>query len=62
MLPIEQTLALSFSDVLSSVWKVLSSPIAVGIYVILVLAAVIALIAFMLAEERNRPDPELIRS
>ena len=52
---------MAIGEVLSYVWSVISSPIAVGIYVILVLAAVIALIAFMLAEERNRPDPELIR-
>ena len=52
---------LGIGNVLGAVWKVLSSPIAVGIYVVLVLAAVIALIAFLLAEERNRPDPEMLQ-
>ena len=42
-------------------WSLLSSPIAVGIYVILVLGGIISLIAILLAEERNRPDPELLR-
>ena len=48
-------------DVLGAVWKVLSSPIAIGIYVVLVLIAVISLVAFILAEEKNRPDPEMLQ-
>ena len=48
-------------DVLQVAWKLLSSPIAVGIYVILVLASIIALIGFLLAEEKNRPDPEMLQ-
>ncbi|MBQ9116490.1 MAG: hypothetical protein IJY04_05655, partial [Clostridia bacterium] len=42
-------------------WSVLSSPLAVGIYVIIVLGGIIALVAILLAEERNRPDPETLR-
>ena len=53
-------MGLNIGDVLSIAWSVLSSPIAVGIYVIIVLAAVIALIGIILAEERNRPDPEML--
>ena len=52
---------LGIGDVLSTAWKILSSPIAVGIYVILVLISVIALICFLLAEEKNRPDPEMLQ-
>ena len=55
------TLGLELKEIFSIVWTVLSSPIAIGIYVVIVLMAVIALVALMLAEERNRPDPELMR-
>ena len=52
---------LGIGDVLSVVWRILSSPIAIGIYVILVLSSVIALIGFLLAEERKRPDTDMLQ-
>ena len=42
------------------IWSVVSSPIAVGIYAIILLASVIALIAFVIAGERNKVDPAII--
>ena len=53
--------ALNIGVILKWLWGVMSSPIAVGIYVILVLAAVVTLIGFLLAEERRRPDPEMLQ-
>ena len=52
---------LEIGEMLGTAWQVLSSPIAVGIYVIVVLAMIIALIGVVMAEERNRPDPEMLR-
>ena len=40
---------LNIGVILKWLWGVMSSPIAVGIYVILVLAAVVTLIGFLLA-------------
>ena len=52
---------LEIGEMLGIAWRVLSSPIAVGIYVIVVLAMIITLIGVVMAEERNRPDPEMLR-
>lgn len=52
---------IEIGELLSIAWSVLSSPIAVGIYVIVVLLAVIALVGAIMSEERNRPDPEMLR-
>ena len=52
---------LEIGEMLGIAWRVLSSPIAVGIYVIVVLAMIITLFGVVMAEERNRPDPEMLR-
>ena len=43
------------------IWNALSSPIAVGIYAIILLASVIALIGFVIAGERTKTDPAVIQ-
>ena len=43
------------------IWHGLSSPIAVGIYAIILLLAVIALIGFVIAGERTKTDPAVIQ-
>ena len=42
-------------------WGIMSSPFAMGVYVVLVLVGIVALVGFLLAEERNRPDSETLR-
>ena len=54
-------MGINIGEILSKVWTVLSSPIAVGIYVIIVLVAIIALISVIMSEENKRPDPEMLR-
>ena len=44
-----------------SIWNFLSGPLFIGIYAFLLLVAVILLIGFVLAGERNRPDPEALQ-
>ncbi len=44
-----------------SVWEALSSPIAIGIYALVLLASIVILVAFVLAGERNRTDPAVIQ-
>ena len=43
------------------IWTVLSSPIAIGIYALLLLVVIITLVGFVLAGERTRTDPAVIQ-
>ena len=43
------------------IWTVLSSPIAIGIYALLLLIIIITLVGFVLAGERTRTDPAVIQ-
>ena len=49
---------LSFFSVM---WKVISSPIAIALYVMLLLVSIIMLIGFMLAGEREKADPQVLQ-
>ena len=51
-------LALGFMD---SLWEFFSNPIMIVVYVLTLLIAIIFLIGFVLAGERNRPDPEALQ-
>ena len=42
-------------------WNVLSSPVALGLYTILLLAGVIVLVGMVIAGERDRTDPTVIQ-
>ena len=54
-------LAADGAGVWESIWKFLSGPLFIGIYAFLLLIAVVVLIGFLLAGERNRPDPETLQ-
>ena len=52
--------ALAF-NLWSFIWKMLSDPITIGIYAVILLIAIIVLIGYVLAGERNRPDDEALQ-
>ena len=43
------------------IWDVLSSPVAIGVYAIVLLASIVILISFVLAGERDKPDPAVLQ-
>ncbi|MBR2460513.1 MAG: AAA family ATPase [Clostridia bacterium] len=53
--------AVCFSALWDGVWNLISSPIAIGIYSLVLLAAIVILISFVLEGEREKPDPELLQ-
>ena len=48
-------------EFLESLWEFFSNPIMVAVYALTLLIAILFLIGFVLAGERNRPDPEALQ-
>ena len=48
-------------EILEPIWEFLSDPIMLAVYVFVLLVAILFLIGFVLAGERNRPDPDALQ-